>query len=166
MSLLGRGPGPNNFWYIPEVWWVQVLTKETPFSVMDKNKETSPILLPLLPKKPNLIATVPACLLLFMIGKKLIFEAIYLLENLLRTKNAYCSQPLWKKMSLQLIWDIRVTHITPRICRYKAPYFITDLLLLMGPYLPGSRNTHTHIQIWVLCLVKCNNLSHSFRLLK
>lgn len=71
--LFSSGPLPNSStcWYIPQVWWVQMLPKET-LSVVDENKET-PILRPFTPKGANLITSAPTCLLLCMTSKKMNF---------------------------------------------------------------------------------------------
>lgn len=67
----GSVPGSNSTecWYIPQVWWVQILPKETPLSVEDENKMTFPNPLPTNLKEPNFIATALECPLLFMTSK-------------------------------------------------------------------------------------------------
>ena len=53
----------------PEGYWVQILPKETPLSVVDEKKITFPSPLPTIPKEPNFIATALECSLLFMTSK-------------------------------------------------------------------------------------------------
>ena len=52
----GSGPGSNSTecWYIPQVWWVQILPKETPLSVVNEKYIISPSLLPTTPKGAKL----------------------------------------------------------------------------------------------------------------
>ena len=52
----GSGPGSNSTvcWYIPQIWWVQILPKETPLSVVDEKKLTFPNPLPTIPKGARL----------------------------------------------------------------------------------------------------------------
>ena len=49
----GSDPGSNSTecWYIPQVWWVQILPKETPLSVVNEKYIISPSLLPTTPNR-------------------------------------------------------------------------------------------------------------------
>ena len=63
----GSVPGSNSTecWCIPQVWWVQILPKETPLSVVNEKHIISPSLLPTTPKGAKLDCHSPSAAITF-----------------------------------------------------------------------------------------------------